>query len=101
MPRYFLAIQEAADMDVLAAQYYLGMCYMRGRGVAIDETRAMERIRDAADRGLIRAKTHLARRKMLRIYNPVGFVYGLIKLPLVIVEGLIITLINPDDERLR
>jgi TPR repeat protein len=50
------------------------MCYMRGRGVAIDETRAMKLIRDAADRGLIRAKTHLARRKMLRIYNPVDFV---------------------------
>jgi len=99
--RYFLAIQEGANQGVLVAQFYLGLCYKRGRGTAIDATRADELIRDAAERGLIRAKTYFARRRILRIYNPVGFVYGLVTMLLVIFEGLTITLIDPKDERLR
>lgn len=99
--RYFLAIQEAADKGLLVAQFYLGLCHKRGRGTAIDTSRAEELIRNAADRGLIRAKTYFARRLILRIYNPVGFVYGMIRMLLVIVEGLTIKLIDPGDERLR
>jgi len=99
--RYFLAIQEATNKGVLVAQYYLGLCYKRGRGTEIDTSRAEELIRDAAERGLIRAKTYFARKRILRIYNPFGFAYGLVTMLLVILEGLSITLINPKDERLR
>lgn len=88
-------------MDLLVAQFYLGLCYRRGRGIAMDKLRGEELVRDAADRGLIRAKINLAWRRILRIYNPIGFVYGLIQLPLVMLEALTIALINPDDERLR
>lgn len=101
MQRYFLAIQEAANMDLLVARFYLGLCYRRGRGVAIDKSQGEALIREAADRGLMRAKINLAWRRILRIHNPVGFAYGLIKLPLVILEFLTIAAINPDDERLR
>jgi TPR repeat protein len=101
MNRYFLAIQEAANMDLLVAQFYLGLCYRRGRGVAIDKSRGEELIREAADRGLMRARINLAWRRILRIYNPLGFAYGLIKLPLLILEFLTIAAIDPDDERLR
>jgi len=101
MKRYFLSIQEAADEGLLIAQFYLGACYQAGRGTAIDTSKADELYRDAADRGLIRAKTFLARRRIRRIYNPVGFVYGMISMFLAIIEGLTIKLIDPADERLR
>lgn len=99
--RYFLALEEAADKGVLVARYFHGICYKYGRGTAVDVPRAEELIRNAAERGLIRAKNYFARKRILRIYNPFGFIYGLFEMLLVIVQGLTIMLIDPHDERLR
>jgi uncharacterized protein len=101
MRRYFLAVKDAAGQGLLIAQFYLGLCYSRGRGVDRDARKADELIRDAAVRGLIRAKTYFARRLILRLYNPFGFLYGLCKMLVVLIEGLTIALLNPDDDRLR
>ena len=101
MKRYFLSIQEPAENGLLIAQFYLGACYQCGRGTAINTSKADELFRDAANRGLIRAKTYLARRLIARFYKPVGFLYGMIMMFLAIIEGLTIKLIDPSDERLR
>jgi TPR repeat protein len=101
MHRYFLAIQEAARMDLLIAQFYLARCYARGRGTEKDKAKALELMSDAAERGHVRAKMYLARRLLFRPYNPVGFVQGLFKLLAATVEGLTLSLLNPHDDRVR
>ena len=101
MQRYFLVIEEAARDDLLVARFYLGCCYAYGRGVAKDPVKALEIMRDAAERGHIRAKMYLARQLLLRPWNPLGFAYGLVKLLLASIEGLTMSLIDPYDERVR
>jgi len=41
----------AAEQNLPAAQYHLGLCYLRGEGTAVDEARGLELIRSAADQG--------------------------------------------------
>lgn len=101
MPRYFLAIQQAARMDLLVAQFYLGRCYAYGLGIAKDKAKALDLMREAAERGHVRAKMYVARQLLFRPYNPIGFVYGLIKLAGAGVQGLAISLVNPHDDRVR
>jgi len=101
LQRYFLAIQEAANQELLIAQFYLARCYLRGRGVAKDKSKALELFRGAADGGHIRAKMYVARRLLFKFHNPIGVVYGLIKLASAAFEGLVISMVNPHDERVR
>lgn len=101
MHRYFLAIEQAARMGLLVAQYYLGLCYEFGRGTEKNATKALQIIREAADRGHLGAKAHLSRRLLMRPYNPVGFTYGLITLLVTIVRSARISLKNSNDERIR
>lgn len=101
MHRYFLAVQEAARKGILVAQFYLGLCYVHGRGVPKDRTRALELINDAAERGHFGAKAFLARRLLSRPYNPVGFALGLFKLLSTIIQAIAVGAKNREDERLR
>jgi TPR repeat protein len=101
MNRYFLAIQQASRMDLLVAQFYLGRCYAYGLGVDKDDAKALELMRNAAERGHVRAKMYLARRQLFKLYNPIGVVYGLIKFLSAAIEGLVISMVNPHDERVR
>lgn len=101
MHKYFLAVQQAARKGLLVAQFYLGLCYARGRGVQRNENRALELIQDAAQRGHLGAKAFLARRMLRRPYNLFGFVRGLILLFATIGQVIVLSLRNGDDERLR
>jgi TPR repeat protein len=103
LQRYFLAVQSAAtaEPEVLIARFYLARCYLRGRGIAKDNAKALELFRAAADSGHIRAKMYLARRLLFKFYNPFSVVYGLIKLASAAFEGLVISMVNPHDERVR
>jgi TPR repeat protein len=98
---YFLAIQRAASMGSLLAQHRLGLCYARGLGIAQNTEKAVEIMREAAERGHIGAKSHLARRQLARPLNPIGFFAGLIQLLIAFVQGLVILLRNPHDDRVR
>lgn len=54
-------IKEAASVNDLVAQYYLGQCYQHGIGMAVDETAAFRMYRRAAERGLPIAMEQLAK----------------------------------------
>jgi len=101
MSRYFCAIQKAARMGVLVAQFRLGLCYIHGRGTTKDDAKALELIRDAASRGHLGAKAHLARRLLTWPFNPIGFVYGLILLLVAFMQAIGIAARDPHDDRLR
>jgi hypothetical protein len=58
-------------------------------------------MQEAAKRGHIGAKAHLARRLLRRPWNPLGFVRGLAMIVVLLVQGLIIVVRNPHDERIR
>ena len=47
----FYWLQKAAEGDSIAAQYYLGLCYIRGVGVEKDMARAVELFSGAAQEG--------------------------------------------------
>jgi TPR repeat protein len=85
----------------LIAKFYLARCYLRGRGVAQDKSKAVELFQGAADGGHIRAKMYLARRLLFKLYNPISVVCGLIKLVSAAFEGLVISMVDPHDERVR
>jgi TPR repeat protein len=101
MRRYFFAIQQAAQMGLLTAQYRLGLCYAYGRGTARNAEKALEVIREAADRGQVRAKGYIARRLLARPLNPLGFMRGLVLILAALIEILRIGLRNPHDDRVR
>jgi TPR repeat protein len=99
--RYFLAIEEAARLDSLVAKFYLGLCYAHGRGTRRDPDKALELISAAAEQGYIRAKVYLARRLLARPQNPLGYLFGLVKLMNAIFQGLVISMVSRHDERVR
>lgn len=52
--------QRAADQKLADGQYYLGLCYLEGKGVEKDEEHGLELIRNAADQGHSRSVSELA-----------------------------------------
>ena len=55
----FYCFNKAAEGDNIAAQYYLGLCYVRGIGVEKDEARAVELFAEGADQDYLPAVTEL------------------------------------------
>ena len=51
----FYWFNKAAEGDNIAAQYYLGLCYVRGIGVEKDEARAVELFAEGADQDYLPA----------------------------------------------
>lgn len=99
--RYFLAVQQAAEIGSLVGLYYLAQCHVHGRGVIKNDAKALELMRNAANSGYVRAKMWLARRLLFRVYNPFGVILGLFTLVSAVIEGLVISIVNSDDERVR
>ena len=61
-PDYGKAVEmfrKASSMGVYEADYYLGICYKTGRGVAKDQVEAMKWFRKAAERGYAKAQCQL------------------------------------------
>ena len=59
---YFKAvgwIQSAADRGCSQAQYFLGCCYLHGRGVSIDVSQALKWFKKAADNECFEALVYL------------------------------------------
>jgi len=52
--------RRSAEQNWAAGQYHLGMLYLEGRAVAVDEARGLELIRAASDQGLKSAVQELA-----------------------------------------
>lgn len=101
MTRHFLALQEAARLGILPACYRLALCFARGTGVAKDDAKALTIMSEAAARGHVGAKMHLARRLLVRPINPAGFTRGVAMMITAIGESLRIGTRNPDDDRFR
>ena len=101
LSRYFLSIQQAASMGLLAAHYRLGLCYAHGRGTAKNRQKALEVMTEAADLGQLRAKGYVARQLLSRPLNPLGFVRGVIMFKTALFEMLRIGRHNPHDDRVR
>lgn len=101
MRAYFATIQQAARSGLLPAQYALGICHARGLGTPRDAEKALEVMREAAERGHVGAKMHVARRLIARPLNPLGFLWGVALMLAAFVEGLYISFRNPADDRFR
>ena len=60
--QYSLAFEkflQAAEFDYSDAQYYVGLCYFRGVGVAKDDTKAVEWFKKAAEQKHVKAQAYL------------------------------------------
>lgn len=60
-PGAFHWYSRSAEQNWPGGQYQLGMLYLAGQAVAMDEARGLELVRTAADQGLTEAKHELAR----------------------------------------
>jgi TPR repeat protein len=60
-PQAFHWYRLASEHNSADAKYHLGMLYIRGNGVDVDEARGLELVREAADQGVREAMHDLAR----------------------------------------
>lgn len=81
-------LQASARLDFSPALLWLGICYLRGRGIRQDSDKALRLIERAAHLGNWMAKRKLASLKIAGYYGRLRVVEGLIALPFVIVVGL-------------
>lgn len=101
LQRYFESLRQAKRMGSLPAAYRLALCYARGSGVTRDSKLAGALMSEAAARGHVGAKMHIARALVARPIDPIGFSRGVFGLLAGFFETLRIGTRNPDDERLR
>jgi uncharacterized protein len=98
---YFRSVRDAAEMGLLPARYLVGLCYLRGEGVAEDASRAAEFIRDAASQGHLGARIFLARKLLKNPLRPAQFVLGAGMLVHAFAKSLYLAFHDPNSDLLR
>lgn len=83
------------------SRFYLGMCYMEGRGVPKNEQKGMALIRQASAEGYLGAQIFLARRILRRPESLSQLVWGLWLLLTASMRHLVLAFTSPHDVRLR
>lgn len=94
-------LADAHRLGLLQATVALAACYLRGYGVPRDESRYRGLLGEAALRGHIRARKMLATRILIDADGVGSVAKGLSMLAAAAVDGIILRIRAPDDERLR
>lgn len=94
-------LRAAASQDYGPALCRLGRMLLEGRNVPVDAARALRLLAHSASLGNVFAKRELARVQMRESSSPVSWVQGLLKLTWAVLEGTLISVMNPRSERIQ